>query len=42
MRKLEIMALVVLAYEVASCGVSQKAQNQLLQQELQKLWYQQQ
>lgn len=42
MRRLEIVALVVLAFVVASCGVSQKAQNQLLQQQLQQLQYQQQ
>ena len=42
MRRLEIMALLVLAFVVASCGVSQKAQNQLLRQQLQQLQYQQQ
>ena len=42
MRRLEIIALLVLAFVVASCGVSQKAQNQLLQQQLQQLQYQQQ
>lgn len=42
MRRLEIMALVVFAFVVASCRVSQKAQNQLLQQELQQLRYHQQ